>query len=982
MSDNKNPYSDSNQPAENNPPPKTGGLLRNYKNQQPDQNTPNGQPNPGGPTRNNSSLLRGPFGQYSPAQNGGQYPQGQPGPGMPPANGPQNPPPSQYPAGAPQQWSPTRQPQPGQQYPGQQFPVQPVAPQPPMRQRSGLLSNTVDMMRRFSGKMAAVANHGQPPVQPPDPYMALYRPAPTPAPEVFSTQRSRPWKRSRVLRINKQIRQRRLKANKGGPSKVLTIAIASLLALVVLASFGSTAYGYSYYLQQQPKMAAYTSQHIDQNTRIYDRNGVLLYDAYDNTTSAYSGRRVTVRYEDIPLVMQNAMTAIEDKTFWTNSGIDPLAIIRAGASNYGGGSTLTQQVIKNMSHDAAPSYQRKLNEASMAIGLTQQYPKTKIMELYFNVAPFGAQTYGVEVATEDYFKLTPTCQANQVCTPGISKLDYNTKTKKHDPILGLARASFLALQPNGPSATDPTAGPGNKERALARQKLVLNAMINQGMTIDGKPDSPLITPAIAKQAEDLMAKQTFTSYVRKKLAPHFVDYVIQQVEDALGGGEVGAHAFKTGGYNIQTTVDAHLVDYTEKAITRHIYKPESQKVTNQVLTLNVDNNVNDAAAVVMDSKTGEILSMVGSANYDSDSIKVKGQFNAATHPRQPGSTFKPIDYATAFQMGWNPGTVVQDNRTYFPTQYNVGLQIPPTDDAARALAGTDAMFFPSNYMQSWTDTASTIRKATASSLNIPAVKALQFTGKDAVLNTAQRLGITTLRNSGLSMAIGSEEVSPLQMANAYQTFANGGVRVQPQSILNIWDNQGHNLYHYDTGKPISGRVFSPQVSYLMTSVLIDEPDRHAEFLDDHDLSFADIDSNCAVNPACEHQVATKTGTTDGFIDNWTIGYTPDVTVAVWVGNADNTPMEHVIGITGAAPIWHSVMERTLGYCNKVYNGNLYQTGDDIDCGPNYNFRFSQHPKWKFDVPGGIHKASLSTFNGLAGSGQYDWVIDGQDPLQR
>ncbi|GCE25723.1 hypothetical protein KDA_12070 [Dictyobacter alpinus] len=981
MSDNMNPYSDSNQPAENNKPPKTGGLLSNYKTQQPNQNPPNAQSTPGsnsaslpgGPARSNSSLLRGSFAQHSPAQNspsmnGGQYPQYSPS--------------QQYPAGGQQQWSPVRQPQPGQQYPGQQFPPAPVDPQQAsLRQRHGLLSNTVDMMRRWSGKFASVA--GQPPAQPPEPYMERYRPsALVPASEMPLPRRAKPWKRSRVLRINQQIRQRRLKANKGGPGRVLVIALVTLLVLVMMGSFGSTAYGYSYYLQQQPRMEEYTSQHIDQNTRIYDRNGVLLYEAYDNATSAYSGRRVAIRYEDVPLVMQNAMTAIEDKTFWTNSGIDPLAIVRAGASNYGGGSTLTQQVIKNMTRDTAPSYQRKLNEASMAIGLTQQYPKTKIMELYFNVAPFGAQTYGVEVAAEDYFNLRPNCQTNKVCVPGVSNLDYNTSTKKHDPILALARASFLAGQPNAPSATDPTIDVANKTRALDRQKLVLNAMISQGMTVDGKPDGQLITPEIAKKAEDLMAKQKFTPYKRQMRAPHFVNYVIDQMVAALGGGNAGYHAFLTGGYNIRTTIDVNLVDYTERAMKRHLYQSEVQKVTGFSLTLNVDNNVHNSAAVVMDSKTGEILAMNGSVDYNSVDPKVNGQYNSAVNARPPGSTFKPFDYATAFQMGWNPGIVLQDNRTYFPNAGPAGTLIPVANDeqATEASQGGSVYYFPSDYGQIWTGRPLTVRQATAGSLNIPAIKAMQFAGGAAVLNTVQRLGITTQKNNGLAWAIGSTDVSPLQMANAYQTFANGGVRIKPQSILNVWDNLGNNLYQYDPGKANAGRVFSPQVSYLMTSVLIDEPDRRTEFANDYDLSFADIDPACATSRACEHQVAAKTGTTDGFKDNWTIGYTPDVTVAVWVGNADDSKMNNVIGITGAAPIWHSVIERTLGVCNKDTKYiNNFQVGDDVDCGPNYKFRFSKNPQWKFDVPPGIHQASLSAATGLAGGGQMDWVIDGQDP---
>ncbi|GHO88938.1 transglycosylase domain-containing protein [Dictyobacter formicarum] len=968
MSDNWNPNSDANQSSENNRPPKTGGLLSNFKAQQSGRDVSKSQPLPGansasspaGPQRNNSSLLRGGYQQYSPSAQGGQPVPPQAGQGM--QQKPQSP--QAYNA-ANQQGLPAPGPQPGQQYPRQPQ-AQPMTAQ----QRHRMLSNAVDMMRRWSGKMAAVAGHQ---VQPPAPYMDHYRPPSTPAVEMSPSSASRPWKRSRTLRINQQIRQRRMKMHQGGPKRVLVIALLSLLGLVVMAAFGSSAYGYGYYMQQQPRMEEYANQHIDQNTRIYDRNGVLLYEAYDNTSSVYSGRRVTVRYEDVPLVMQNAMTSIEDKTFWTNSGIDPLAIVRAGTSSYGGASTLTQQVIKNLTRNNAPTYQRKLTEAAMAIGLTQQYSKSKIMEMYFNVAPFGAQTYGVEVATEDYFGLKPSCKVDQVCVPGISKLDYDTKTKKHDPILALARASFLAGQPNAPSATDPTLGTDNKQRALDRQKLVLNAMINQGMTIDGKPDSPRITEADAKKAEDLMAKQTFTPYKHFMLAPHFVEYVIGQMAQALGGGNAGAHAFLTGGYNIRTSIDINLVNYIQNEVTRHIYQPDVQKVTGAYVTLSENNNVHDAAVVVMDSKTGEILGMNGSADFNSQDPRVNGQYNVAIHARPPGSTFKPFDYATAFQMGWNPGIMIHDGETIFPTHNNVGQMIPTTKEDVLAMSDKGVFYAPTDYGQLWNNADYSVRKSTAGSLNIAAIKTMQFAGGNAVLNTMQRLGINDQVNDGLAWAIGARDITPLQMANAYQTFANNGVRVQPQSILDVWDNLGHNLFHYNLEKPVSGRVFSPQVSYLMTSVLIDEPDRLVEFSGDHDLSFTDKDSNCAVNYYCEHQVAAKTGTTDSFRDNWTVGYTPDVTVAVWVGNADNSPMYQVIGITGAAPIWHNVIERAVGYCNEAIDG--------VPCGPDYHFRFSQNPTWKFPVPTGVTQTPLSAATGLQGGGQMDYVIDGQAPLQ-
>ena len=212
---------------------------------------------------------------------------------------------------------------------------------------------------------------------------------------------------------------------------------------------------------------------------------------------------------------------------------------------------------------------------------------------------------------------------------------------------------------------------------------------------------------------------------------------------------------------------------------------------------------------------------------------------------------------------------------------------------------------------------STVRTALAQSQNVGAVRAMEYAGPENVLTTVHRLGMSQIQNLGVSWALGTENASVLQMTSGYQTFANGGKRVPPQGILDIWDNYGHSLYHYDPRYPPAAPVLSPQVAYLMTSVLMDEPTRRLEFPGNHDLSFTDHDPSCAYNSACTHQVAAKTGTTDRYVDNLTIGYTPNVVVGVWAGNADNSPMRNVLGITGAAPIWHSVIEFAgMGWCNE------------------------------------------------------------------
>ncbi|GCF06582.1 transglycosylase domain-containing protein [Dictyobacter arantiisoli] len=843
-------------------------------------------------------------------------------------------------------------------------------------QRSqGLLAYTVDIVRRWSGKIVAVTGHT---VQPPAPYMQLHHPS-TEVKQASLVQRKKPWRRSRSLRVSMQMKQRRVRWQQN-PCPYYTYILLALLGMIILSSFAGTAYSYGYYMEQLPRMNELANEHIAQNTRIYDRNNVLLYEVYDQN-SRLGGRRIMVRYEDIPRDLQDALIAIEDKTFWMNAGVEPMAILRAAARQYGGGSTLTQQVIKNLSNNHEYALSRKLTEAAMAIGLTQQYSKTKILEMYFNIAPFGAQTYGVEVAVEDYFGLAPICHTNQRCIPGVARLDYNQQTGRHDPLLELARASFLAGMPNQPGYNDPTTGEAAKQRALARQELVLQEMIDQHIAVAGLG---LITPALAQKAHSLMAHTTFRSYMRYKYAPHFVDWVINQVSNALGNGDLatGYGAFFRAGLNIRTSIDAHLEDYVERAVARHINQPEYQKVSGYYSTLSTDKNLHTAAVVVMDAKTGEILAMDGSADYNSTDPRVGGQYNAAINARPPGSSFKPLEYATSFEKGWYPGIVLQDDRTYFPNHAPAGTPMPVNDDAITK--PHTLIYAPYDYGHTYTHRLVTLRTGTANSYNIPAIRTMQFVGANDVLNTAHRLGITSQANTGLAWALGSKDVSPLQMVNAYQTFANQGQRIPPQSVLDIWDNYGHNLYHYNEASPPAGPVFSPQVSYMMTSVLADEPSRAPEFGSDHDLSFADMDANCAYSRnACTRQVAAKTGTTDDFRDNWTIGYTPDVVVGVWVGNANNDKMNDVIGITGAGPIWHSVMERVLGRCNdNPPLTNPFVTPDQIACGPDYHFRFSEHPQWTFTIPDGLTQVSTSPFTGLpASSGLADWVLVNQAASQ-
>jgi membrane peptidoglycan carboxypeptidase len=861
------------------------------------------------------------------------------------------------------------------------------------------VANTVDMMRRFSGKMTAINRQQQ---EMPAPPMVMYH-----SPQVSGdlvAPKLKPWKRSRAVRIAMRRRDRGMRNQPQTQKIVISVPVAVMLVLVIFTSSAS-AYGYGYYESQLPNLQKIANLRISQTTRIYDRNGVLLTEAYDPNSG---GRRIPVAYKDVPKVMQDAMTSAEDPTFWTNSGIDPQGITRAATSYIshqgniaGGGSTLTQQVIKNTTGDDQQTINRKIPEAALAIGLTQQYPKWKVLEMYFNVAGFASQDMGVEAAVEEFFGLKPICDIKFNCKPGISQLSYNATTKKNDPLLGLARASLLAGMPQNPNSYDPTLGESHKKLALARQDYVLNQMMRSHVSVEGLGQ---ITPKVVQDAEALSAKMTFKRYQAFKKAPHFTDWIKSQVALILGDGNYtqGAGMLNTGGFNIRTSIDVNVETYVENAVKRHLTQAELQPFYGIYVVPKDYYNLNDAAVVVMNAKTGEILAMDGSLDYNNNNPATSGQINMATTPRQPGSTFKPIDYSTTFEMGLTPGTVLPDFETFFPNGGSAGMT-------------SQAAYHPTDYNNQFNNQNSTIRMATANSFNIPAVKAVSFAGVDNVANTARRMGITdidssiaTLKKNGIckqdatvaqcvnmTIALGSVEISPLQMTGAYQVLANGGKRVPPQGILDIWDNYGHNLYHFDPAHAQEMQVLTPQVAYMMTSVLTDQQARAFEFQNVHTLSFWDWDGVCSTlpwsgMPRCVHDVAAKTGTTDDFKDNWTMGYTPNVVVGVWTGNANNSAMVNKpTGITGAGPIWQSVISYMTGRPCSQIDPNIACPSKPLD---RKALNLTQPDT--FAQPAGLEKACSNytsttqvkdkhgkTKDKTSTTTNCDWVLQGQAPVQ-
>jgi len=397
------------------------------------------------------------------------------------------------------------------------------------------------------------------------------------------------------------------------------------------------------------------------------------------------------------------------------------------------------------------------------------------------------------------------------------------------------------------------------------------------------------------------------------------------------GAQDGAQILYDGGYNIYTTIDLDVEKKVEQLTYDHLYR-DCDPYLGCYGPLNTQNNVNNAAVVVMNPFNGEILAMNGSAKYDDKSPQVRGNYNAAIALRPPGSSIKPIVYATAFEMGWYPAMILQDHQTIYPTKVADGYYTPPNYD------GHFHTGFPM-----------TVRNAIANSFNIPAVDTIEFAGIPNVLNTAARFGLTEIASQplssfGPSLALGTKEVSLLHLTGAYATFANRGVRVPPTSILEITNSQGNPLYVYNTAHPQGVRAVREDVAFLMSSILSDKASRYHEFLPGNPLEL-------------DRPAAAKTGTTDSFKDNWTIGYTPYLAVGVWAGNSDNTKMNGVIGITGAGPIWHDVME----YVSHYYN----------------------YPPDDFIKPGDVQPGTVSAYTGLLPHpGEptvTDWFIDGTMP---
>ena len=648
---------------------------------------------------------------------------------------------------------------------------------------------------------------------------------------------------------------------------VIFVTVGSVAASIA----GVTAGVYTYYAKQLPDPSAIEHrQEKFETTKIYDRTGKhLLYEVIDPTR----GDRTYVPLSQIPKQCREATIALEDRSFYQNPGINPRGIMRAFVSNLQGkaiqgGSSITQQLIKNVlippEERYKRSYARKIKEMILALEITRRYPKDKILEWYLNSNYYGNFAYGLQAAAKTYF-------------------DKNVQD------LDLAECAMLAALPQYP-ARNPIDAP---KAAKRRQKKVLDSMVEAGY----------ITKAQAEAAYEEKLKIRKSVLERFHIqAPHFSLYVRQLLEDRFGPNLVYG-----GGLKVYTTLDwdlqhaAQCIARLRIANLRH-EEPDEKTRKDCAQFLNIkfpsgkkkdeDHNVSNAAVVAIRPKTGEILAMVGSLDYyDKD---IDGEVNVALASRQPGSSFKPFTYMTAFATRkYTPASMVLDVRTAFPDPPN-----PP--------------YVPENYDRKYHGPQS-FRQALQRSYNIPAVWVMSKVGVGNVIRTAHKMGINTLNKDlnfyGLSLTLGGGEVRLLDMTYAFSVWANNGVmagrpvdhqragfrQLDPVAILLVKDRNGKILWEYK--RPETKRVVSAQIAYLMNNVLSDTRARLA--------AFGRFSKYLALP---DRPAAAKTGTTNDYRDAWTIGYTPDLAVGVWVGNSDNTPMVHVPGSLGAAPIWHYVME--------------------------------------------------------------------------
>jgi len=591
-----------------------------------------------------------------------------------------------------------------------------------------------------------------------------------------------------------------------------------------------------YFAKDLPRPEKFTERQLALPTKIYDRTGqTLLYTIFGEE------KREIVSLNDIPDFLKQAVIATEDANFYRHIGIDFKRLAKAILVNIKekrslaesqGASTIPQQLIRSTFLSTEKTFNRKIKEWILTLELDRRYSKDQILEWYLNQVPFGSNAYGVEAASQTFF------------SKSVKNID-------------LAEAAILAGVIQAPSYFSPYGE--HKEALFSKQKYVLDRMIQENY----------ISKEEAEKAKNETV--TFVKLPASTKAPHFVIMIKQQLIE-----KYGEEYLSEKGLKVYTTLDVNLQELAEKAIKEKIEKNRSLGAYNTSL-------------VAIEPKTGEVLALVGSADYFAEPLpknctsgqpgqncRFDPEFNVAVLGlRQPGSSFKPFVYATAFKKGYDDKYVVIDEETNF------------------GIWGGGKPYIPQNYDGKFRGPV-TLREALAQSLNVPSVKVLvDLAGIEDSIKTAKDFGITTLKDPsfyGPSLVLGGEEVKLIEMVSAYSVFATEGLQNKLITILKIEDKQGNIIEQY---KPNPKRVINTEIAKLITSILSDNEARAPIF-----------GLNSAINI---EGVAVKTGTTQYYNDGWTIGYNSKIVIGVWAGNNDNSPTYKEPGIVLAAPIWREVM---------------------------------------------------------------------------
>ncbi len=747
-------------------------------------------------------------------------------------------------------------------------------------------------------------------------------------------------RRRRYIVFRMRMRNYQIKEKAVLRRNTLMALLSVCVAAVVIFIAAGAEYSIVYFQQQQIALESIYAQSTGTDSiRMYDMHGQLIYQ------SDIYGVKHSVCYYQMPQILQEATVAIEDRTFWTNPGIDihrimgALAADEQSGSIVQGASTITQQLLKNTILNSQITYSRKMQEAILAVGLTETglYSKQQIMEMYLNTIPYGPDIYGIDAAAHEYFNYTDAQGVNTDCST-----QSNAGGLTASQHLNLAQASFLAGIPDNPNIYNPLTANG-LQNTLARQKLVLQGMIQMGYIT--------VAQAIAAEQESAGAHFLSPASPALDLAPNFVDYALQQLAEMIGSGQIN---ISRSGLSVYTTLDLPLQQKTQQYMYQHLFGNDMDDYGGYIR----NDNATDSAAVLIQQSTGDLRVLLGSWNFNATKTPfgapVAGQFDVATQGfRQIGSTFKPMMYTTAFEMGWYPSMPISDLPTIFPNVGKSGIYNYQQDGVYKPLDAYRGVFAGDIY----------VREALQHSLDIPAVKTLSFVGVDNMLSALARFGITQYKGTpGLSMALGALEMRPIDVAHAYTVIANYGRDIPINAIQSISDSQGNSIYNYTP--PQGTQVFEPQAAFLTTTVITDNKTRAAAFGICSPLRlYTATQAQCQYqnNPGIDYPAAAKTGTTDNLTNDWGAGFTTQYTGVVWVGNSNEADgMYHIDGITGAAPIWQKMMLASLG-CE--FPG----TGSSVGCSA------PQH----FPIPPGIIQTT-ATQNGRTSTDWYATVNAPQD----